>query len=142
MPSRSVAGRMIRVAVPRQPEGFGGALPEPELRRPPFRADLVEAEPVGSVSRDDDEIDTVGQEGRPQPKTLAAESLDAVAPDSPRDAPANHEPEARSSPSLLRRDEKREVGRSHAPARALGAGELPMVPQPLVAPEAERHYFL
>jgi hypothetical protein len=142
MGSGSVAGRMIRVALLRQGERFGGPLLEAQLGGEPLRSHLRETEPIGALPGDDDEIDTGGEELGPEPEALTTQPFDPVAPHGRPDPTADHEPESRLRRLLLRGNEEREMGRAHPTARTLCAGELRMSPQPAVAPELERHYFL
>ena len=142
MGSSSVGGRMLRVSLARQGKGLHGALLEPELGRKPLGAHLGEAQSVGAVAGDDDEIDPGGQELRPETKTLAAKTFDPVATHGRTHAFCHDEAETCLRRLCLRGDEQSEMGGADSAPRALRTGELRMSPQSAVAPELEAHYFL
>ena len=68
---------MMRRANARQ--GLLGAFSQETLDGEPFGAHFHQAELMGAGSRDDDEIDAMGEEPWPGPETLPAEALDPVA---------------------------------------------------------------
>src|ERR1022692_2298028 len=109
---------MMRRANARQ--GLLDAFSQETLNGEPFGAHFHQAELMGAGSRDDDEIDAMGQEPWPGPETLPAEALDPVALHGAPDASRRHDAKAGCDGiPRLSGHEQGEVRRAHAPAQAL-----------------------
>ena len=108
------------------------------MRARPFGADFREPELVRAGARDDDEIDAVRQKLGPRAETLAAHALDPVSLDGVADLARGHDAEPRGRTRRLRRHEKREVLRAHAPPDRLHAQKVRPLSQAALFPEHER----
>jgi hypothetical protein len=135
---------MVRPRHPRQ--RFRGAGLEKSLDRAPFGLHFDETQLFCTFPRDDDDVDTGGDELRPQTKALAAQPLHAIATHGAPNLSGHDEAEprrgTRRGASWLRRYKQREVLRTHAATEPLRAYELRVPAQPALLPEVERHYFL
>jgi hypothetical protein len=135
---------MIRVARPRQ--CFCGALPELRLDCPPFGTQLGEVELVRPNPRNDDEVDTGGQELRPMAEALTAEPLYAVSAHGASDLRRDDQTEPGRTRHVahprLGRHQQSEMGRPHAAPRSLRTHKFRVLAQPAIVPKLQRHYFL
>jgi len=119
---------MLAAVRPRQ--RFRGTFFKQSLHRAPLVAHVRQPQLGRAFPSDDDEIDPIGQELRPQAEALAAQPLDAVAADGRPDAAPDDEADAgRTGRGRLRRDEQREMGRSDTAPLALGDDELAVLAQ-------------
>lgn len=132
---------MIRVGRSRQ--RLGSPLLDAQLDRNPLRAHFGQAELVGAVARDDDQIHPRREQFGPEAETLATQSLHPISAHRTADPARDDHPEPRgSSGARLGGHEQGEVRRADAAARPLRTNELGMSAQPAVRPEIEGHYFL
>jgi hypothetical protein len=121
-------------------QGLFGAFSQEALHGKPFGAHFAQPEVVGARARNDDEVDTVGEQAAPGSEALTAEALDPISLHGAPDAAGCDDAEARRGGLAgLRRHEEGEMGRSHTATQALCPDELGMLSEPSVSAKPERH---
>ena len=123
-------------------QDFRAAFEEARTRALPFTPDVREAELVGAVPRDDDEVDSVRDEIRPEPKAFATDALDAVPRDRVAHALRDDDAEPRRRRTVLSpRDEEHEMRRRRPLSNGLDAQEVGAAAQPAVTPVSEGQIY-
>ena len=129
--------RMMRLRRLRQ--RFRSTAPQSAVYGRPFAAYVREAELVSSRASYHNEIHTLGQQIRPQPKALAAQAFDTVSLHGSAHFARHHQANSGgpqpSGRSRLPSNQQREVHRRNPPPAPLRAGKLGVIAQSAVAPE-------
>jgi hypothetical protein len=129
-------GSPLRQRFGRTPTNGGGSAR-------PFVPNFLQFHGVGASARDDDQVDTVGEESRREAEALPAEALDPIASHCSADFSAYDQAQARPGGGGLRGDEKHEVACHDALCVGLDAPEVRLATQPPGAIEGRAQgYFL
>jgi hypothetical protein len=122
-------------------QGFLAATTEEAAHFGPFCPRLGQTQLLGALARDDDEVDSVGQEVWPRPEALAADAANPVSKGSDAHLTRDDEAEARRPGRAVLRGgsrgyEEHEMGRGYATCKILHARELTPLADTSVATEA------